>query len=334
MIINSLKDLNLNEDKFPIFFQEKWKKSAAAGNGTISYYYDETDTCCIAFRVTSLKIIRKADYLYVPLNTDGERLSVETEKRVLDRFHAFLKANAVCDVICPPQHVVVFKAIPSKVTYFPIGIIYISLKESEDEIFARMHSNYRNEIRKAIKEGITPELGSAQLSDFYALYKATHQRQHLLFDPIEQFEKLQSGLFPNFFTSYCTFNSSVESSTVNIFDAENAYYLYAGTREKTLLPGSNKYLIWENARHFKNQGIKRYILGGYRPNSEAKSKHHGIQNFKLKFGAEIDEGYHFIKVINQPKFLLFSLAIKIKETLQKRDLSLVNLKGLEIKKSR
>ena len=60
---------------------------------------------------------------------------------------------------------------------------------------------------------------------------------------------------------------------------------------------------------------------------------HNVHLFKLGMGAEIEDGYHFIKIINPVKYAIVNAALKCKSLLTGRDCSFVNLKGLEVKKS-
>jgi lipid II:glycine glycyltransferase (peptidoglycan interpeptide bridge formation enzyme) len=80
-------------------------------------------------------------------------------------------------------------------------------------------------------------------------------------------------------------------------------------------------------------GVQYYIFGGYRPNLSKDKSLYSVQKFKLEMGGEVEYGYHFIKVIKPSKYVIFKIALKIKSILSGKNLSILNLDGLEIKRS-
>jgi lipid II:glycine glycyltransferase (peptidoglycan interpeptide bridge formation enzyme) len=333
-LINSLKDLNLTEDKFPIFFWDNWKLIEEDFRTQV-YIFHETETqSIIPFKITKLKFLIKAEYLFIPLDLYGEELNSTTERKSIELFHNYLKKNSLCDVIFPPQHITVFKSIPEKVYYYEIGILSISLNQTETEIFNRMSSNYRSKIRQAERNGVASEIDSKDISSFYELYSDNLKTQNLNFDSKEFFEQFTSKIRNNVLISNSKFNNILESSTYNVWDKKSCYYFYGGTQTRTQFAGSNKLLFWDLIKYLKERNIQNLILGGYRVNSNLSSKHNGIQNFKLKFGSDINMGFHFIKVFSPIRYNLFLSALRFKSILKRKDLSFINLSGLEIKKSK
>ena len=249
-------------------------------------------------------------------------------------FHKYLKTKSICDVIFPPGHYCSFNSIPKKSTYFNIGLISKDLLPEEKDLFEIMNSNYRNEIRKLMKEKSLKILyGNDGISNFYELYKNTHLRQKLLYDSFEHFRNLIT-LFPeNSLVVTLYVNENCLSSILIIYDNKTAYYFYAGNENNTAYPGANKLILFETFIELKKRNINSIILGGFRSTKTKSKKQEGIQNFKLRFGTNIDFGIHFIHVINPYKYFFFNLALKIKSLILRKNLSLINLSGLEVKKS-
>lgn len=333
-LINSLREIGLKQEDFPIFYWDKWLELERNNDLKVYLCYDEELEIVVPFKVRLVKFLRKGDYLYVPLSQRGGDLTKDEETFFVNKFHEFLRKSKVCDVVYPPSHIVNFKCIPKKALYYSLNIISINLELSVQEIFDRMNYNYRKKIRQAIKSNVLTSFDDGYIEDVYALYRATHERQDLSYEPIKVFNNFNNFLAGNVNFGISSINGINESGILNIFDHKNAYGLYGGTSDKPILSGSNKLLIFESAKVFKDMGIKSFVLGGYRDSRLTDEKHNGIQEFKLRFGSDISEGYHFIKIINPIRYNLFTLALKIKSIITRKELGFVNESGLEIKKSK
>ncbi len=336
LLIRSLNEVNANQLLFPLFFHDDWLKTEGEihENAEILIFFDKILQVFVPLIIYKLRILKKADYLFVPLNFNGEELSEKTELLFLNKFHDYIKRENICDVIFPPSHYCNFKCIPNKVKYFKLGIIWIDLKSPVEEIFNKMSSNYRNEIRKAQKVNLHTLFGNEYLMQFYKLYEETQIRNRLIYDPLCYLEKITKYLPNNVLIGLSIYNKVIENSILNVFDRYNTYYLYSGSQKKNDLPGSNKLLLWETIKYFKSIGIRKYILGGYRNPQKTDLKHNGIQDFKLRFGAEIEQGYHFVKIINPFKYYCFLIALKCKSVIFMKEYSFMNKSGLEIKQSK
>jgi hypothetical protein len=84
----------------------------------------------------------------------------------------------------------------------------------------------------------------------------------------------------------------------------------------------------------KESNCQKLILGGFRDLVEDNSKIKGIQTFKLRLGAEIRDGYHFIKILNPWKYGIFNFLLKLKSIITRNEQSIINLNGLKILKQK
>jgi len=330
-LINSLSEIGLKSDDFPIFFWDQWLAFEKSSKCQTFLFVDETIKAVVPFKVHKLKFLKKGEYIYKPLNFSGNELSIEDEKEFIECFHDFLAKKGFCDVIFPPQHVVNFKCIPEKTQYFSIGIIILDIPKTGEEVLSKMKANYRNEIRKARKMNIQVHFGRKWVNEFYEVYRQTHQLQGMEYEDIEHFNRLIHFMPENAQVGISKLDANLECGFFNIFDYKTAYYSYAGIGEKTIVPGSNKLLLYEAIRFYQAQGFKKFIFGGCRPHISAEDKKNEIQNFKIRFGAEIEQGYHFIKIVSPFRYWLFEFALKMKSFLIKRELSFFNKSGLDIK---
>ena len=335
-LARSLNDLSTTAQLFPVFFHDCWLDYLRETNANSQAFlcYDETQKIVVPFIVHPLHFLKKAAYIYVPLLLDGQRPGLDAEKDFIEQFHVFLSRENLCDVIFPPQHWCNFKCIPSRVTYFEIGIIGIDLRGSAEDIFNEMNTTYRKQIRKAEKLGVTTHFGYETFSDFYQLHAVTHSRQGLSHLTEPDIQKLIEKMPGNILIGFSKTPAGAEHSNLSVYDTIQAYSFWGGSAANPVVPGSNKILMWESIKALKSFGVKKYILGGYRNPDINDAKHNGIQEFKLRFGAGVDKGYHFIKIIKPLKYYLFSFALKVKSLLTGKKFYFINTSGLEIKRSK
>jgi len=332
-IINSLKEQNLNQDLFPIFFWDEWFEFERANNYNAFLFFDETINAILPFKITKLKFLKKADYLYKPLTLNVNTLDENEEKSVIDRFHEFLKNNCICDVVCPPMHYSLFKAIPDKCLYYKIGLLQIDLLKEEEEIFKSFHKDYRKKIRKSEKIGTYTIFDNNKIHEFHVAYKDSFKFQEKNFNSLNYFNTLKKNLKDNLEIGIVYVNETIEGSLLFIKDKSQAYSLYSGTTNNSIYGSSNKFLMWQTFIHLKRNKVSTFNYGGIRLGNIKDTKIKDISDFKLRFGAEVIEGYHFIKIINPFKYYLFEFLLKMKSFLMRKEYSLINKSGLDIKKS-
>ncbi|MCL2326896.1 MAG: peptidoglycan bridge formation glycyltransferase FemA/FemB family protein [Bacteroidetes bacterium] len=330
--IKSLTDKSLNQENFPIFFWDNWLKFSNTATSETKLYYHKG--IVVPIIIHKLKFLTKADYVYVPLKHDGTRLNEQEEFHFINKFHDFLKQEKICDVIFPPSHIVNFKVIPKNVLYFQLGIIIWDINQPEELILKKMTKNYQKKIKNALNSGVTTNFGFSELFDFYTLYSETLSRQKLQHTPFIEFENFIKKWANNTLVGVSRMSNIPEASVFIYFDNSFAYADSGGSAALTQLNGSNKLLLYEAILELHKRNIKKVVLGGYRNPNKTDKKHNGIQDYKLRYGAEIKEGYHFIKIINPIKYYLFEFALKIKSILTGKTLSFINTSGLDIKKSR
>lgn len=331
-IISSITEITAKEDNFPIFFWDKWKTVEEQLHHKQRLLCVDDEQNIVAFTVYQMKFFRKGDYLFVPLDKNGERLSIEKEKLFLDDFHLFLKYENLVDVMFPPSHVVLFNAIPRKCLFYKLGLMTVDVRE-EDAILSKMYKENKKQIRKAQEHCVEIYEGLDYLGDFYNSYveSATYKCFQAL--GYAYFAKLATVLKEHLYCCKIVCENNLESAYLCLEDKKNIYPLYSGTSFHPKYKGSQKYLLWNIYGYARNKGIEKYVSGGYRYNLSDGDPLHNVHTFKLGMGAEIEDGYHFIKVIHPFKYNLVTFALRVKSMLTGRDCSFVNLKGLDVKKS-
>ncbi|MBM3185368.1 MAG: hypothetical protein FJZ67_03635 [Bacteroidetes bacterium] len=333
MLIKTLKEIDLDETIFPIFFQSKWLElqNKLEPKASICIYVDYENSILIPIKISRIKFLKKVSYLYVPLNFNGCELDAIQEKKVIDKFHVFI--SKFCDVVYPPQHNVNFKSIPTSVKYYNMGVIYVDLNESLEGIHKKINKGYLRQIKQATSNSVKIDFSEENLNSFYNLYKALMEKQN---KPAESYNFFNSQLITLKNQVICgksTIENQEESAIFCLLDSNYCYYEYGATISNPIYSGSNKLLFLKLIEELKNNGIQKFILGGFRNKIVNNAKLEGIQTFKLRIGGQVKEGYHFIKVIRPFKYFAFSFLLKLKSKIQGRNLDLINLEGLEIFKS-
>jgi lipid II:glycine glycyltransferase (peptidoglycan interpeptide bridge formation enzyme) len=333
MLIKALKEIDLDELKFPIFFHSNWliMHQKLEQNSKVLLYIDNENAIVIPIKISKIKFLKKASYLYVPMSFNGCELDAPLEKIVVDKFHCFIAK--FCDIVFPPQHNVNFKSIPTAVKYFKIGVIFIDLRENIEQIQKRINKGYLRQIKQASINSVKIDFSKENLITFYDLYKVLMEKQHKSPEAYNFFKTQIESLKNQTICGKSSVEAQIESTIFCLKDKNNCYYEYGATINNPIFSGSNKLLFFKLIEELKNKGIQKFILGGFRNNIVNNSKLEGIQTFKLRIGGQVQEGYHFIKVIRPFKYFIFTILLKLKSKIQGRNLDLINLEGLEIFKS-
>ena len=332
-IIDSISNIS-QEKVFPIFFWDKWKAVEEKLHNKQRLLCADEENNVVAFTIYTMKFFKKADYLYAPLDKNGNRLSVEKEKTFLDEFHNHLKENKIADAIFPPSHISLFKCIPDKVIYYQLGLLYVDLSRSEEDIYSDINSRNRRYIKQSQTQNLFTDLHSNDINSLYACLKETNRKEGVGTYPKEYYRMIKDILSDNCDIAIIKNGQGPLSSVFLLNDLKNVYACYAGTFFSKEYGGANKLLYWNMYQKYKSQGHLKFIYGGYRYGLTEKDKLFNVQEFKLRMGAKIENGYHFIKVINPLKYNFVSLAMKCKSLLTGKNYSFVNLKGLDVRKSK
>jgi len=148
-----------------------------------------------------------------------------------------------------------FKVIP-RYTY----IIY--LEKGEDEIWNNISSTRRNDIRKAIKDGLIVEQ-NFDAGIVENLVNKTFERQDKDFNSYYLREILYEFANDKNSFSFVTFkNETPISVAFCIYDKNTAYYLLGGYNYKNKHHGAGALCLWECIRYAKKLGLKEFDFEG------------------------------------------------------------------------
>jgi hypothetical protein len=292
--------VHLKADENPIFFTQPYHQFEQSCGYQTGFFKSNNNTF-MPFRVYKKLFFRFIQIMYPPIN-NGHRLSVSDEKNFLNEAVALLKSQKKYHRIIQPFVWDVFYAYPNEATFCPFGQLYSNLENNtEAEIFEHFSPKYRNAIRKVLTLShlVSLKYDAKELIHFYQVYQEVHAKQQVYFDQLSHFQKMQQFLGEkHFLLTNLYFDARLEGGAVISYTKNEANYLYGGARNPTLQNGSIKLLQFEIIKQLKKVGVKKYIWGGCRLSDVTGSKQQGMQEFKLRFGAQIKKGFLWKMDIN------------------------------------
>lgn len=255
-------------------------------------------------------IVRKPGFRMVRFRVETiawqQELPVELEKSFLNSATKYFRSTGA-DMVIPANNTALFRTYPNGAIVAPYGTFIKNLHQKEEALWGELHSDYRQNVRKAIKSGIHITSGMEYVNSSYSLIADTLKRSGQSFRKQAQFNKMIAGLGDNVKVFVALHRGVIQACMVCPFSQDTAYDWYSGTISKSLR-GSMHMLVWEAIRQFSEIGVKRFNFTGVRINPEKGSKQEGIRNFKMRFGGDLVEGYIWKYPFRRLKFAAYSAA--------------------------
>ncbi len=192
--------------------------------------------------------------------------ALDTHKKILSAL-ADLLDTFPCDIIsCALPRAIVdaqpfiwkgFKVIPNY-TYL------LDLAESEDALMAGMSGERRNDIKKALKDGLTAKrMAPHESSAVRALIQRSFQRQDMRLDA-GRVESILSGFADdgNSFSFVTLDGDKPIAAAFCIHDRTTAYYLLGGYDHRSKHHGGSALALWECIKHARQAGLKTFDFEG------------------------------------------------------------------------
>ncbi len=142
-------------------------------------------------------IIRKAIFRLVRFRIEtipwGGELQLEEEKGFLNSVIQYFRSIG-SDLIIPASTNTIFRTYPDGASAAPYGTYIIDLGQEEEATFAKFSRTYRNNIRKAVKIGVTIESGLKYVDTAYDLTRDTFKRSSLPFMSRDAYQRIRPRL--------------------------------------------------------------------------------------------------------------------------------------------
>lgn len=299
--------------ELPFFYQREYASFVQKTENKQVFVAVDTEHSTIAFKKWKGKLLSFIQPLYPPLGKDLQRLPVEDEKRFLNDFVKTISDQKFADRITQGENFAIFHATPTNSISAPFGTYYLDLSsKTEDELFAGLHSKHRNVIRNAEKNAVELRYGKEVLDDFYDLHSSTSKRSELYCPSKKYFENYLDMLKSSVVCGVAYKNGIPLGGLLVPYSKFGAFYVYGASAGTISVTGAINYLHWNLICELKKQGVRRYDFVGARLSDVSGSKLDGIQQFKERFGATLEEGFLWKIDINPMKGKIFDYLLNFK----------------------
>jgi lipid II:glycine glycyltransferase (peptidoglycan interpeptide bridge formation enzyme) len=303
---NYIKDILYSNN---IFVSKEYIDHIGKGSGVYILYNLEY--------LVVIKLKKKFFFKFCEFQSDIISISQNESnlyKLFLDNIVALLKSEFNLQWISSTPNHSIFKDYPTNSIRIPFGSYILNLHDkSIDEIFLTIHSKHRNSIKRAERNGVQIRFGNNLINDFLLLDSCTKLRRGIVKD--NSTEKHLLNLLKNVpnicFIGIAYKDNIPQGGVFLLYNKRKCYYMY-GASINTPEPGSMNLLHWNCILQMKEYSVNEYDFVGCRINEDEDSKYHGIQNFKKRFGGELQTGYMFKVIINDFMYKLFNFLLSIK----------------------
>lgn len=167
--------------------------------------------------------------------------------------------------------------------FFGAGTFVVDLREPEDDLWARVSSGKRKELRQVERAGaraVCAPARRADLADFLGLHARLARRKRLPPAPAEVLERLMAR---GALVACRALDPSGVPRVVNLLYVAHGqgYFLY-GAGDDALPPGLGLLAQWEGVRALRALGLRHYDLGLVASRDESD----GVYRFKRSLGGE------------------------------------------------
>ena len=258
-------------------------------SGVVDYGYLCEENISLAFCIRKKFGIWKTAQMPSPLYGSGvDKMSGEQKKDFLDR-----AVRCICEHYDVDEIINIntspFDEYPTGALYCKFGSYVIDLNQSEEELFAGLHSKHRNVVRKAEKDGLVVDCGKQYVDDCVKLMNETYSRQNKVTNESHHLHELvEIGEHVDFWVVKS--GEEIQGCAILLWDNYSSYYLHGGSTLHTH-SGAMNLLQWKAILKMKERGVHYYDFVGARLSPDPGSKLEGIQRFKSRFGGPMKVGY-------------------------------------------
>ncbi|MGZ3861865.1 MAG: lipid II:glycine glycyltransferase FemX [Bacteroidia bacterium] len=298
---------------FPYFYSEEYSGFTSKHEGKKLFITGDKKGNTMVCRKWKNKFLIIIQPLYPPLNHRGERIDAAEEKTFLNAFITHVDTGKLAHRITQPENSAIFKTVPNGAVSAPFGTYFLDLaNNTEEKLFKELHSKHRNVIRNAEKSNVTIKYGKEVINDFFVLYEQTMKRSDKYCQPLSYFENFQDIMPQNIVCGVAYYNNKPQGGLFIPYSNFGAFYLYGASAETKEINGAVNYLHWETIKSLKSKGVRRYDFVGARLSDVSGSRLDGIQQFKERFGSELEKGFLWKLDINKTYCNLFDSMVRFK----------------------
>lgn len=160
----------------------------------------------------------------------------------------------------------------------------VMLNAEPEQLFQRMKSSTRRNIRKAEQSKVTiqHEQSLDAMKLFYQLHSLTRKRHGMPIQPWEFFKNIYKYILQtdHGFISIAYYQDKPIASSVYFYFGQNALYKFGASNLDYQSVRPNDLIQWNAIKHFQSTGFKSLSLG------RTDWGHEGLRRYKLGLGTE------------------------------------------------
>jgi hypothetical protein len=292
----------------PVFASEEFLRSSGEPYGWVGGR-DESGQlrCVLPYTIICKPGFRFVRFRVETIPMDGE-LNLEEERTFLNGVVAHFR-SAGAAMIIPAANTALFRTCPDGAIAAPYGTFINDLTKPEDQMFAELHMDYRQNIRKAARTGVQVKIGPEYIDACHRLLVETMRRSKMKFKSLPEFRQNIANLGENVRIFVAESEGAIQACLIAPFSLHSGYDWYSGTISKPAR-GAMHLLIWEAMLCFQKLGVKRFNFTGVRVKPQPGSKQEGIFNFKMRFGGRLAEGLMWKYSFSPLKSLVYSWGVR------------------------
>lgn len=291
-----------------IYASEPFLKAVGDEYGWLGGFDDAgTLRCILPYTIIKKAVFRMVRFRVETMPIGGE-LSIDQEKTFLNSVIKYFRTIGA-DMIIPATTNTIFKTYPDGADAAPYGSYIIDLTQSEEVLWAKLHSKHRNVVRNAIKKGVEIVEGKEFIGTAHTIIRDTLKRSKLGFMSLDELNRFTYSFNENIKVLIANHEGVAQGCAIIPYSNYSAYYLYGGSVSNPL-SGAMNLLQWEAIRMFRNLDVKRYDFVGVRIDPVEGSKQEGLMTFKKRFGGYLANGFMWKYSLSSLKYAVYNKAVK------------------------
>lgn len=269
-----------------------------------------TDETFALVQLTTNKGFKTARFYFPPLDKCGKKLTPEKEAAFCeDVIHYLAKTENVHRIVQPVNYCL-FQLPPGECTSVPFGTYKIELTgKTSQSLLAAMQPRYRTAIAQARRMQAEVRYGLNELGAFARLHEKTMQRSNSWYETSAQIEQVLNALKDNALLATVYINNELQGGLLLHYSTFGAYYMHGASSDHPEASGAIKFLHYEVMCRLIDEGVAFYDFVGARLSGNISPKLKGIQDFKRRFGSELESGYLWKKDLSEWRCKLYDLVL-------------------------
>lgn len=280
-----------------------------------------TESYFVPLVLAKKSFLRVATFLDAPRDRAGNALGKELELAAVEAAVKCIVDAGLADRITQPMNWCRFQSAPAFSKRVEFGSYVLDLRPTVDQIWKGLHQKHRNSIRAAEKAGVRIGQGKECVSDFHRLYRETLERSGMAPEGLAFFEGLASDPLVSTHCAVAYDHDAPLAGVFILYSKLGAYYLYGATSNDMTISGANSYLHYRTIVYLKDLGVASYDFVGARLSDVSGTKLGRIQQFKARFGGELQTGVIWKMDINKVRCAVYDRLLRIRQAMRGAKLS-------------